>query len=605
MRKRYTGQEPWYEAPDSTAHDLVFKRVHELRAGDLSTYRDRVLRNLQLYAGSLNVNGTDEAVYKVRYNLIRSITDTGVSVMVAAKTLPFAQTRGASWDLRRKALTFNRVLQQQFPDIGVFNESQRVIEDALKTGLGVLKFFQDPNEDGATAGCERGLPLSIVWDPAEASNGRVTQIWEVRLVNRDHFAALHPEHAEKIYDAAGPSSHDRRDFQLSRTAKANQCVVIEAWKLPTSAKAKDGKHGIYVSTGTIYSGAWSRTRFPFAFLKGWAPNSFGFTGASIPELVEPAQARIEELHDFVEACQNLGSVPRVFVDGYSEVEPLQINNLPMQLIRVKGGKQIPVFQTFDATPHDLENSVAMIREQTRDEFGFSQTQVSGQTADGITSAVGMRAREDIQSKRHVLNLRYIEQYYLDCSQCIIDINDDIVERDPSFAIDREARGAWLESSEWKKVSLNPGEAKLAVLPVSALVGSVSSQYDITQTWVDRGWCTPETAKMLAGQPDTEGQADEDTEDERFAHYLCERILDGELITVDTYLDVETLLTVARSEYLRAQRLSAPEPILGEFRRVLEVCKARVDASVAAQQAAAAPAATPAGGRVVPDAAQAA
>src|ERR1700761_4553239 len=100
---------PWYQAPADKAPQLVFGHVQTLRTSGLASYRTRVLRNLRLYAGSMSVNGTDSSLpgWRFRYNLVRSIVDTAAAVLVSAKTLPFAQTRGGDWKLRRRAAQFN------------------------------------------------------------------------------------------------------------------------------------------------------------------------------------------------------------------------------------------------------------------------------------------------------------------------------------------------------------------------------------------------------------------------------------------------------------------------------------------------------------------
>src|SRR6185369_4092725 len=103
-------------------------------------------------------------------------------------------------------------------------------------------------------------------------------------------------------------------------------------------------------------------------------------------------------------------------------------------------------------------------------------------------------------------LRFLERFLLQCSQAMVDTNDRVAVDNPAFQVDRAARNAWLLSSKWKDIMVEPTEAKMAVLPVSQLVGSTAAQFDTVQSWVEAGWCTQQTAKMLSSMPDTEGQA---------------------------------------------------------------------------------------------------
>jgi hypothetical protein len=384
---------------------------------------------------------------------------------------------------------------------------------------------------------------------------------------------MFPEHAEAIAKAAGPSAKDSDDFQLTRFAKANQCVVIEAFHLAGSAEAADGLHMLAIPGACLFTEEWKLPRFPYAFLRGWAPNMLGFTGVSLVDLCRPAQKRIEEISEHVRKCQVLGSGPRVFLHKGSNVEPEQVTNAPMQTHLYEG--QAPTFYNFSATPVDLEQTKAQIREETLSMIGLSTQQVQGERPAGVTSAVGQRAAEDIQSKRHVQNLRFVETFYLDCAQALVDVNDSIAKDKPEFAIDRTVRQRWLETSKWLDVAMEPGQAKMAVFPVSALVGSVSAQFDTVSEWVAAGWCDEQTAKMLVGHPDTEGETESDSEDLLYSHYLIDQILDDKKVALDPFLSADVFATEARTAYLKSKRDGAPALVLAEFRRVLGVAQAAI------------------------------
>jgi hypothetical protein len=214
-------------------------------------------------------------------------------------------------------------------------------------------------------------------------------------------------------------------------------------------------------------------------------------------------------------------------------------------------------------------------------LGISSQQLSGEKPSGITSAVGQKAAEDISSKRHVRPLRFLERFVLNCSQCLVDTNDRIANDNADFAIDMSVREAWLESAKWSDLLLTDKDAKLAVLPVSALVGSASAQYDTVQSWVQAGWVSPSAAKMLSSMPDTEGQEAEDNEDTLYSRYLIDLILDEKPVGIPPELDVTVFAPILRTSYLKARRDKAPEPVLQQFRTNLALVKARDDKAKAA------------------------
>jgi hypothetical protein len=577
-------QRDWSAAKDhKTMAGLLFGHVDSLRQNDLSSYRREVLRRMRLYAGGLSVNGTDYtgAAGRARFNLIRSVVDTGASIMAASRTLPYVQTRGADWKKRRIAARRTRVIQTQFAQVGVFDKTLAVITDALVTGLGGLKFFEDSDSDGGTTSCERVLPLSIVWDPASTVTCEPRELFQILPVNRQVLCEMFPRVSEDaIYKASGPSAVDHLDFQMTKLGGVDQAMVVECWRLPSSSQADDGLHVICCNGVMLLKEKWKLTRFPFAFLRGWVPNQLGFPGCSIVELCEEAQLRIEELADFVAECQRLGSRPMGFLPDGDGVEPEQIDNTAMALYRVKG-QQPPTFFTFEATPNDLQAQYAMIREETLSMLGFSVQNVQGEKPEGVNSGAGLKALEDISSKRHVVMLRHLERYYQDCATAMCDTNDMVAENRPEFEVDVSTRANWLDTSKWKEVGFKPGEATMAVLPVSALVGSVSAQHDTLADWVQQGWCDARTAKELAGHPDVEGQAEDDDEHSEYAHWLLDRVLDGERVALDPHMSLEVFMSICQPEYLRAKRLKAPESVLDEMRRLMNQAKAMMQAANAA------------------------
>jgi len=256
------------------------------------------------------------------------------------------------------------------------------------------------------------------------------------------------------------------------------------------------------------------------------------------------------------------------------------------------GPSPPVFFQFDATPHDLEATIDRIREQTLSMLGLSTQQVQGEKPAGVTSAVGQRAAEDISSKRHIRPLRFLEKSFLQCFQALADVNDRIAGTHADFAIDRGVRDTWLDSSKWKDLMVDEGQAKLAVLPVSQLVGSAASQMDTVESWVAAGYLSPNNAKMLQMMPDTDGQADIDTVDERYSYELVEQLLDGKKIGIDPVLDITVFAPILRDSYLQARMDKAPKPILDGFRQIMDAVKGREDAAKAAQAAVAAANAPP-------------
>lgn len=576
--------EIWYQAKSqSDRAKLLCAHVDGLRRGPLSNWRRELLHRQRLYSGRWKLNASSSCTdASTRFNLVRMCCDTALSILGAARTLPFTQTRGAEWDVRRTAMRRTRAMQTQFARIGVFERALEVMLDAVVCGLGALKFVEDEDR-GGLVGVERVLPASIVWDPAETVTGDPRTVFHVNLVNREQLRALYPSKQSMIAAAATASDIDRDDFQLDTAYGCDLVVVIEAWKLPSATGATDGLHCIATSRGMLFEEDWRQPRPPLAFMRGWQPNQLGFPGCSITELVEEAQRRCDELREFVTDCQHLASGPVIVLNGgagIAETQPEELTNMPVKVFR-NMGDQPPTLFTFDGTPQDLQAQYAMIREETLAMLGFNAAQAQGAKPSGLSSGAALRAQEDIQSKRHILMLRHLESgLYLQAAHCLSDANDRLAERAPGYQIERETRARWLASSKWSELSLGEEEATWAVLPVSSLVGSVAAQHDTVANWVNQGWCDAATAKQLEQHPDTEAEVDEENAALELARDHADEVLDGAPAELDPLVPPQAYLDAFLPAYYAARRGGAPDDVLDQMRIVIDQAKAAVDVASA-------------------------
>lgn len=579
----------WYEANKGQAHERVSAIVSELRAKS-RPWRDSALFLMQLRAGSQDITG--EGLYlgsdkRMRYNLCSSTVDTAASIVASTRPVPQIVTKAGDWSLQRKAKLRTRCLQTQAMELGLYAEAARAFDDACTVGLGAVHFL--PDTDTGLTSCERVHPLELVWDWNEARSGKLRSLYRVRLVSREVLSGLYPTKSDKIDASAGPAYRDYADFQLQRDPSVDQVAVFEAWHLPSSSKSDNGRHVICTNLVTLSDEPWTRPRLPFGFFR-WGPRQLGFLGRSLVEEVRPAQSRIHAIIEFVETCQVLGSKPQVWLPRGANVEPSDVDNMPMS-VNEYDGLTPPVFQTFNATPQDLEQQIDRIREQTWSMLGLNQQQISGERPAGVSSAVGMKTLEDTGSRRHAQNLKHFEASMLECFQALADCNDAVAERLPSFEVRADARGKFLETSKWRSLRISEGECRVSVFPVSSLPTSPTGRYDRVQELVQAGWITPAMAAQLLGLPDIEAYEDLETADLRYAQRQISRILDGEQgVLPEPFQSPELAADLGRKAYLSAREEGAPEELCAALREY--VLEARAKMQEAQPQPAAPPQAQP-------------
>ena len=507
----------------------------------------------------------------MRYNLGGSTVDTMASIVASSRPMPQVVVRGGDYKLQRKAKLRTRCMVGQALDLDLFSKAAMAYDDACTQMLGVLHFQRDTDTGLPTV--ERRLVTNLTWDRVEAvSGGGLRNLYMHDLIPRETLIALYPNLAAKLREAKGPSPSDLKDFALLRDSQADQVLVRWAWHLPPSSKKRKtiegeekeelktpGRHIMCVDTCTLYDGPWTRPRFPFAFFR-WAPRQVGFLGRSLIEAVRPAQARIHRMIQTVEENQDYGSGSRVWVERGSEVDPEQIDNLPMG-VRTYVGKP-PVFSNFDATPHDLESSIEKIREQTWSMLGLNVSQVQGERNPGLSSGKAIIAQEDIGSRRHQLNLRYFEESMLQCYQALSDVNDDVAADDPEFEVCARARGKFLESSKWSELVLDDGDVRVSVFPVSSLLTTPQGRYQQLENLVQQGWVPQALAMQLSGMPDLEAYEDIETADRRLTEKQMGQILDGkEGVLPIREQDPKVAIDTARKTLVSATEDDAPADVL--------------------------------------------
>jgi hypothetical protein len=588
----------WYLQPDYDLYKTAHAWTMQARAACKPWY-DQVIYCMSLYAGTENITGTglqyaSSGQDKLRWNVISSATDTALSIVGSARTLPYFLPRGGDWSTQRRAKRCTATIQSQFQNLKLFDLGTRVIQDGIVCSLGALAFFVDP--ETGKPGVERMLPLEGAFDPTEALTGDPRTFVRSKPLNRDVAIALWPKYASELAVSKGPSYTDRRDFAFQRDSQADQIVVHEIWKLPSKKGAKDGKHAIFVDNCTLFAEKWERPRFPIAFYR-WSPRQLGFLGKSLVEEAEPCQRRIEHIIRYSETCQDLMSKPQIWIEAGAKVEAEQIDNQPASVNRYSG-PQPPTLFTFDATPHDMEASIDAHYTRLLTQLGLSQSQISGEKPAGVTSAVGLKTVEEVSSRRHVTNIRSVEKFYLECSQCLYDMNDEIAASDKGYAIDRKVRSRFLESTKWSEVKKQDDDFEMAVYPTSSLPPSPAGQLDTIQDWINQQYVPPDVGMMLLGLPDTQAYTDEATADRVYIEWQIEKLSDGKRVVPDPYCNLELAADLVRRHYLSAKADGATEEVLNQFRWFLSSVKTQLTKVKVAAQPPAPPVVPPSGG-VVP------
>jgi hypothetical protein len=503
-----------------------------------------------------------------RYMLCLSIVDTAASIVSSSKPTLQELTQEGDWHLQRKAKRRTLALGGQMRHLGVERLAPRIFRDAATCDVAsaYAYAYKEPGTGKVTVRAERVPANEILIDHNEAIHGEPRTRYRCYPAPKTRLQELYP--AKKLSIEATPciGTDDRDDFYLT-TESAVECVLVyAAWRL--GANGKPGRFVLCVQNATLVDDDYEHDEFPFADLK-YADMPVGWYGQSLVSRTKEAQLRINQLLRRYDASQDLNSKCITVVPRSSGLTPEQINNLPGTVVMTEQGE--PRLLVWNGSLVDLRVEIPAIREETLANEGLSEQQVQGERMTGVNSAVGLRAADDIQSRRHVHPQRRYEQWHVDFARLLSRCNDDAAKLDPEYTVTsqmKRGRRDYIHSVKWTDVQVNDGDVRLQIFPTSSLSTTPKGRRDDVMGLLQAGLITQEAALEQLDLPDLDTETANQLAEIDYARWQVEEVMDGEEYFVDPILGATGLqlaLDTARKAYLQCAYSKAPDEVLDRLR----------------------------------------
>lgn len=424
----------WWEADtkDQAARELIstalyLKEQQQYRYRQAAVYA-RLYGNMSLFnfVGS-NMNrmnmGSNLPIDRPTMNVIQSCIDTKVSRITQAKPRPLFLTDGADYKERNLAEQMNKFIAGELFRSKAYQLSEHLLRDAEVWGTGVWKILESLDHKVCI---ERKLYTDVLFDVNDSRDGNPRMIYEFTLVDRDVLIEHFPKFRSDITKAeqAYPDNSD-----TSAKTVSDQVMLVEAFRLPSSKKAGDGRHMIACSAGPLLDEEFNKERFPYVFLHS-SPRMIGMEGQGAAERLMGTQVEINKLLMTISQSINLVGVPRVFVEDGSKVVKAHLNNNVGAIVTYKGTK--PSYEVAPCVPQELYAQLERLVQFAYQQEGVSSMNATGKKPEGLDSGSAIRSYDDIQSDRFAsLEYRY-RQAFIDASYLIIDKAIDIAEEQGSY-----------------------------------------------------------------------------------------------------------------------------------------------------------------------------
>ncbi len=531
---------------DRMLANLDYLKVYSQRRYDLQDFRQGVVKT-----ASYALDKRDDM--RMRLNVTQSMIDTITSKIGKNRPRPMYLTEGGDYSLRTKAKMMGRMMEGLFLQSKLYDMMPKIFQDSCIFDLGVLKIYQ---ENGKIY-VERVFANEILWDMDDALYGEPQSLYQVKKVHKSYLLDRFSGFSSEINNLLGGKQEENPDSELI------ECV--EAWHLPTSPESGDGRHVICIEGVTLLDEEYTRTQFPFLFLK-WSDSIVGFGGISLAEQLYPVQKEINSLCIRIQQSMHLLSVPLVFIQAGSKVAPSHIRNQPGTIIHYNG--QPPVVYTPQAVHPEVFNHLDRLYQRAYEISGISELSATGKKPAGLESGAALRIYHDIETERFILIGRRYESAFMSAAEHYFDLAEEIVAEQGSFPVQTTYRRE-MTKVDFEKIRMARDEFILEPFPVSILPSLPAGKLQTVQELINVGVIDKkEQITRLLDFPDLNSVSQVYEAAEADVEWRISKILDeGEYVGPEPYMDLNLAKQRFQLAYLEArQKGVSPEKIalLDEF-----------------------------------------
>jgi len=524
------------------------------------------------------------------FNMARAAGETVTSMVAQQSPLPIWITSGTDLKIARKAEKKTKAHQSQMNELrrgGVFTEA---FGFCWQTGTGVIHVYT--GEDKLPK-LEAVNPLEMLVDHLDGLYRNPRSVHRKKFLSKRAAMEMWPGNDDLIRKSGTNSLDVISSYLLpSGYGDLSEMVeVLESWALPRG-KSK-GRHTICVNMGSLVDESYEEKDFPFAFCR-YRVRPFGFWGSGLVESIRPNQERVNRLIRKVERGQDLGSNLYIFSpdDGENSVNPNFITTKIATIIPYNPDIGPPTLAKWDGTMIDLQQQIDLEFERVLRIEGISDTQVSGEGAGrGVTSAVGVRATDDVQSRRLFHPTERFEEMCLRASELVALENDKLARDNPRYAVRGYVDSAgvnFLVTSEWAELEIPDGQACLNVMKMNALPTTPQGKWSAVQEWIEASFITKPAALKLLNFPALDEFASLETAQfDLVISQLCD-LLDGIPVLPYPRQSMKLALDLGTKAWAKMIVMKPDDAVIDAFEEYLDFAKAQDDEAAAKAAVAGAP-----------------
>jgi hypothetical protein len=556
-----SGRNWWSYPKGGSVSGAVVAAVNQIQETTLGL-QTRLLRSARLFGGYGYMSGgrfptsagaggplamgvrtgpRDNIVYSVISTVCSQLLDDG------APGVRFLTSHG-DWELQRKSELLEQFTDGLFYQVGFDAESTFCLYDACIFGTGFMKYSVDADNNILA---ERIFPSEIMVDIWDGRDRKPRSLYQVGFVDRDVLATRNPEKRKLIMQARPQMP---TGFTPISTNSTNVIPFVEAWHLPTSAEAEDGRHVLTLADELVIKDEkYSEMDFPFSVIR-FEHLPTGYYGMGISELLQGHQLSLNDANRAEYWSWSQVATPRLWMQTGS----LDKNHLNSSLSGIiLEGNTPPQVLNWSATHPDFVAWKADIRSNAFQEVGVSQLTSSGVKPAGLNSGEAQRVYADQQHSRFaILSQRWL-QFRVDAAKKMIALARHVYTQEGAFEVKVIGKN-FVKTVDLKDADIEDDEYRMQALPVNQLPKSVSGRIQTATELLQAGLIDVDTGRKLMQLPDVDEALDlanAATDNAKRTAYLM--LHEGKPCTPDPIQDLAQCVKVITAEALRAIDNDAP------------------------------------------------
>lgn len=472
-------------------------------------------------------------------NVVQSCVDTLVSRLAQAKPRPTFLTDGGEYKERNLAKQLNHFIAGELYQTKAASSAELVLKDAAILGSGCIKVYEDDNERVAL---DRVLLTELFVDTNDAFYGNPRSMYQLKLVDRSMLLEMFPEYKSEVQKAeqAYPDNSGESQKTIS-----DQVMVVEAWHLPSSKNASDGRHVIACSAGILLDEEYKDESFPFVFIH-FSPRLVGLWGQGLAEQLTGTQLEINKILVTVSQSISLVGVPRIFVEDGSKVVHAHLNNSIGSIVTYRGTK--PEYSVAPSIHPEMYAQLQRLIEYAYQQSGISALAATSQKPAGLNSGEAIRNYDDLQSDRFATLAKKYDELFVDLSYKIIYKAKEIAERTGKYqTVYPNKNGA--KEIDLPKAELLENPFVIQCFDTSSLPKQPAGRLEKVVEMMQSGLIDPNEGRRLLDFPDLE-QVDKlaTAAEERIYKTLDDIIDSSKYEPPDPYTDIALGIKIVTQYY---------------------------------------------------------